>query len=49
MYRFFNYYYLQYYNLIVKYWNRMTPAEYFAILVLIAVAGWLMMRSANKK
>lgn len=49
MFRGITYYYNTYVNLILKYWDRMTPAEYFGLLVLIAFAGWLLMRSANKK
>jgi hypothetical protein len=49
MYRTCIYYFNQYCNLVIKYWNRMTPAEYFGLLVLIALAGWLLMRSANKR
>lgn len=49
MYKTFTYFYTQYYNLFIKYWNNMTPSQYFTILVLIAIGGWLLMRSSLKK
>jgi hypothetical protein len=49
MYKTATYVYNQYYTLFMKYWNHMTPSQYFTILVLIAVAGWLLMRSSLKR
>ena len=41
--------YNQYHNLVLKYWAQMTPVQYFSVLVFIALCGWLMMKSANKR
>lgn len=43
------YYYNQYHNLVVKYWNQMTPVQYFGVLMFICLCGYLMMKSANKR
>ena len=43
------YQYNQYHSLVVRYWNQMTPMQYCGLLISIAVAGWLLMKSVSRK
>jgi hypothetical protein len=47
--QFIQHYINQYYTLLMRYWSNMTPHQYLGLLLLIALAGWLMMKSASKR
>ncbi|WP_437202654.1 hypothetical protein [Planctomicrobium sp. SH664] len=43
-------YYLKFYQRsFMDFWDNLTPTQYGYILVGVAFAGWLMMKSANRK
>jgi hypothetical protein len=41
--------YKLYHDLIIQYWNQMTPMQYVTVLVSIGVVGWLLMKNSAKR
>jgi hypothetical protein len=46
---FIQYHYNQYHTLVLRYWQNMTPVQYFGVLMFIGVCGWLMMKGASRR
>jgi hypothetical protein len=43
-----HYWFNVYSNLLMKYWNNMTPSQYGGLLITVSLIGWLLMKNGAK-